>query len=70
MVQWIWERGMPLERAKVEFLGTYMFPPKLADVTVFPATNTNVFQMHSDIDMRTLPQQKMNDKTFIFTDEE
>ena len=48
----------------------YMFPPKQADATVFPAANTNVLQMHSDIDMRTLPQQNMNDKAFIFTDEE
>ena len=47
----------------------YMFPPKQADATAFPAASTNVFRMHSDIDMRTLPQEKMNDKTFIFTDE-
>jgi molybdenum-dependent DNA-binding transcriptional regulator ModE len=48
----------------------YVFPPKQANADVFPAVSMNVLQMHSDIDMKQLPQQKMNDKTFIFTDEE
>jgi hypothetical protein len=48
----------------------YMFPPKQANATVFPTANMNVLQLHSDIDTRTLPPQKMNDKSFIFTDEE
>ena len=47
----------------------YMFPPKQADATVSPAASMNIFQMHSGIDMRTLPPQKINDKSFIFTDE-
>jgi hypothetical protein len=48
----------------------YLFPPNQANADVFPSASMNVFQMHSDIDMKQLPQQKMNDKTFIFTDEE
>jgi hypothetical protein len=48
----------------------YMFPPKQANADVFPTASMNVLQMHSDIELKQLPQQKMNDKTFIFTDEE
>ena len=47
-----------------------MFPPEQANAVVFPAASMNVLEMHSDIDMKHLPVQKMNDKTFIFTDEE
>ena len=47
----------------------YMFPPKHADAAVSPAASMNVLQMHSGIDMRTLPPQKISDKSFIFTDE-
>ena len=48
----------------------FLFPPKQANADVFPTASMNVFQMHSDIDMKHLPVQKMNDKSFIFTDEE
>ena len=48
----------------------FWFPPQQADADVFSSASMNVLQMHSDIDMKQLPQQKMNDKTFIFTDEE
>ena len=48
----------------------YMFPPEQADVTVSTTASINFLQMYSDIDMRSIPQQKINDKTFIFTDEE
>jgi hypothetical protein len=48
----------------------YMFPPKQANADVFPTASMNVLQIHSDIDAKSLPVQKMNDKTFIFTDEE
>ena len=48
----------------------YLFPPKQAEADAFPTATTNVLQMHTDIDMKQLPQQKMNDKTFIFTEEE
>jgi len=48
----------------------YLFPPKQANADVFPTATMNVLQMHTDIDMKQLPQQKMNDKTFIFTEEE
>ena len=46
----------------------YLFPPKQADAGVFSTASMNVLQMHRD--MKQLPQQKMNDKTFIFTEEE
>jgi predicted transcriptional regulator len=48
----------------------FLFPPKQADadIIVVPSASMNVLQMYSDIDMKTLPQQKMNDKTFVFAD--
>ncbi len=48
----------------------YLFPPKQAVADVFRTGTINVLQMHTDIDMKQLPQQKMNDKAFIFTEEE
>ena len=48
----------------------YLFPPKQAEADIFPTGTMNVLQMHTDIDMKQLPQQKMNDKAFIFTEEE
>jgi molybdenum-dependent DNA-binding transcriptional regulator ModE len=50
----------------------FLFPPNQAgaDTNAFSSDSMNVLQMHGDIDMKHLPQQKMNDKTFIFTDEE
>ena len=48
----------------------YLFPPKQAEADVFPTGTMNVLQMQTDIDMKQLPQQKMNDKAFIFTEEE
>jgi hypothetical protein len=47
----------------------FVFPPKQADATIFTAASMNLLQMQSDKDMRTLPQQKMNDKEVVFTDE-
>jgi transposase-like protein len=48
----------------------FWFPPKQADADIIPVANAsmNVLQMHSEIDMKTLPQHKMNDKTFVFAD--
>ena len=48
----------------------FLFPPKQADADIIavPSASMNVLQMYSDIDMKTLPQQKMNDKTFVFAD--
>ena len=48
----------------------FLFPPEQANAVAFPTASMNVLQMHSDIDMKHLPVQKMNDKSFIFTDEE
>ncbi len=49
----------------------YMFPPKQADATVSPTATMNVLQMHIDNpSINNLPQQKIDDKAFIFTDEE
>jgi len=50
----------------------FVFPPQQADANTnaVPSTSVNVLQMHHDIDTKSLPVQKMNDKAFIFTDEE
>ena len=50
----------------------FLFPPTQADAGVNAVTSAsvNVLQMHRDIDTKSLSVQKMNDKTFIFTDEE
>jgi hypothetical protein len=48
----------------------YLFPPKQADANVFSPAAMNVLQMHADINMQQLPKQKMNDKTFVFTEED
>jgi DNA-binding transcriptional ArsR family regulator len=50
----------------------FVFPPNQADANInaVPSASFNVLQMHRDIDIKSLPVQKMNDKAFIFTDEE
>jgi len=50
----------------------FLFPPKQAnaDIDAISSASVNILQMHSDIDTKSLPVQKVNDKTFIFTDEE
>jgi hypothetical protein len=50
----------------------FVFPPQQADANInaVPSTSVNVLQMHRNIDTKSLPVQKMNDKEFIFTDEE
>ena len=48
----------------------YLFPPTQADADVFSPANMNVLQMHTAINMQQLPKQKMNDKTFVFAEEE
>jgi hypothetical protein len=49
----------------------FLFPPKQAAATVFPTASMNVLQMHIDHpNINKLPQQKISDKAFIFTDEE
>jgi hypothetical protein len=50
----------------------FVFPPNQADANInaVPSASVNTLQMHRDIDTKSLPVQKMNDKTFIFTDEE
>ena len=50
----------------------FLFPPKQAnaDIQATPSASVDVLQMHRDMDTKSLPVQKMNDKTFIFTDEE
>jgi hypothetical protein len=47
----------------------YLFPPKQADADVAPTASMNVLQMHSALDIKQLPPQKMNDKTFVFDSE-
>jgi molybdenum-dependent DNA-binding transcriptional regulator ModE len=55
-------------------LGTkqFVFPPKQAEANIqaMPSASMNVLQMHRDIDTKSLSVQKINDKAFIFTDEE
>jgi hypothetical protein len=49
----------------------FMFPPKQAEAEIIPSASMNVLQMHIDHpNINNLPQQKINDKAFIFTDEE
>ena len=38
--------------------------------SAIPSASLNVLQMHRDVTTKSFPVQKMNDKTFIFTDEE
>ena len=45
-------------------------PTAEANIRAVPSASVNVLQMHRDVDTKSLPVQKMNDKTFIFTDEE
>ena len=45
-------------------------PTAEANTHAIPSASVNVLQMHRDVDTKSLPAQKMNDKTFIFTDEE
>jgi hypothetical protein len=48
----------------------FLFPPKQADADVVSPATMNVLRMHTDINMQQLPKQKMNDRTFVFTEEE
>jgi molybdenum-dependent DNA-binding transcriptional regulator ModE len=50
----------------------FLFPPKQAeaDIQAMLSASVDVLQMHRDMDTKSLPVQKMNDKTFIFTEEE
>jgi molybdenum-dependent DNA-binding transcriptional regulator ModE len=50
----------------------FLFPPTQADANInaVPSASVNVLQMHRDIDTKSISVQKMNDKTFIFTDED
>jgi molybdenum-dependent DNA-binding transcriptional regulator ModE len=50
----------------------FLFSPTQADANInaVPRDSVNVLQMHRDIDTKSVPVQKMNDKTFIYTDEE
>ena len=45
-------------------------PTAEANIRAIPNASVNVLQMERDVDTKSLPVQEMNDKTFIFTDEE
>ena len=45
-------------------------PTAEADMRPVPSTGMNILQMHRDINTKSISVQKMNDKTFIFTDED
>ena len=44
----------------------YLFPPKQAEADVIPTATMNVLQLQTDLDMKQLPAQKMNDRSFVF----
>jgi molybdenum-dependent DNA-binding transcriptional regulator ModE len=44
----------------------FLFPPKQAEADIGTIPTMNVLQMHSDIDMKNLPVQKMNDMSLVF----
>ena len=44
----------------------FFAPVAEADIHAVPSASVNVIQMHSDIDMKNLPVQKMHDMTFVF----
>jgi hypothetical protein len=50
----------------------FVFPPKQADadINAVPNASVDILQMHLDVDTKSFPAQKMNDKALIFTDEE
>lgn len=50
----------------------FVFPPQqaAANINAVPSASMNILQMHRDIDIKSLSVQKMNDRTFVFTDEE
>jgi hypothetical protein len=49
----------------------FLFPPRQADadINAVPSASVNVLQMQSDVEMKTLPAQKMRDMTFVFDSE-
>jgi hypothetical protein len=47
----------------------FLFPPKKAEADIGAVPTMNVLQMHSDIDTKTLPVQKMNDMSVVFDSE-
>jgi hypothetical protein len=48
----------------------FLFPPRQADANINSvlSVSMNVLQMHSDIDVKSLPVQKMKDMSFVFSD--
>ena len=46
-----------------------LFPPKQAEADTVPSASMNVLQMQSDVEMKTVPVQKMRDMTFVFDSE-
>jgi hypothetical protein len=50
----------------------FFYPPQKADagISAVSGLGVDVLQIQSNIDMKNLSVQKMNDKTFIFADEE
>ena len=49
----------------------FLFPPRQADADIqfVPSISMNVLQMHSGIDVKRLPVQKMNDMSLVFDSE-
>jgi hypothetical protein len=49
----------------------FLFPPRQADadINAVPNASVNVLQMQTDVELKTLPVQKMRDMTFVFDNE-
>lgn len=44
----------------------FFFPPLKANADAIPSVSINVVQMHRDINVQTLPAQKVRDMAFVF----
>ena len=47
----------------------FLFPPKKAEAGISQTSSMNILQMHRDINMQNIPEQKMHDMTFAFDSE-
>ena len=49
-----------------------LFPPRHAEANInaVRGLSMNIMQMHSDMDVKYLPVQRMSDKAFVFAGEE
>jgi len=50
----------------------FLFPPRHAEANInaVPSLSMNIMQMHSNINMKILPVERVSDKAFVFAGEE